>query len=297
MEKEFSLNLKEVLTMARFTNYATLSYSGGTRDSNTVTGELVETLGITKTAVMGDYTQQEDVTYVVSLVNSGTVPIGGLTLTDNLGAYTLDTQTLYPLSYTPDSLRYYENGVLKTAPAVTAGPPLVIGPVTVPAGGNVLLIYEAEVNEYAPLGQEATVTNQVTLTGGGLAAPLTAQAVIAMEPRAELNISKGVCPATVTENGQLTYTFVIENSGSIPAEAGDQVVLTDQFQPILDPITVTFEGTAWTQGTEYTYDAATGNFATVPGKITVPAATYTQNGDGTWTVTPGTAVLVITGTV
>ena len=32
-------------------------------------------------------------------------------------------------------------------------------------------------------------------------------------------------------------------------------------------------------------------------KTTVPAATYTQNADGTFTVTPGTATLVVTGTV
>ena len=48
--------------MARFTNYATLSYNGGTTDSNTVTGELLATLSMTKTAVMDDYTQKDDVT-------------------------------------------------------------------------------------------------------------------------------------------------------------------------------------------------------------------------------------------
>ncbi len=40
--------------MATFTNFATLSYSGGTTESNTVTGELLETLVLTKTAVRED---------------------------------------------------------------------------------------------------------------------------------------------------------------------------------------------------------------------------------------------------
>jgi hypothetical protein len=48
---------------------------------------------------------------------------------------------------------------------------------------------------------------------------------------------------------------------------------------------------------EYNYDEATGQFTTNAGQITVPAATYTQEVDGTWTVTPGTAVLTVTGTV
>ena len=34
--------------MAIFTNYATLSYNGGTINSNTVTGELLETISATK---------------------------------------------------------------------------------------------------------------------------------------------------------------------------------------------------------------------------------------------------------
>lgn len=38
--------------MATFTNFATLSYNGGTTNSNTVTGELLETLTATETIVM-----------------------------------------------------------------------------------------------------------------------------------------------------------------------------------------------------------------------------------------------------
>ena len=45
------------------------------------------------------------------------------------------------------------------------------------------------------------------------------------------------------------------------------------------------------------YDAVTGAFATVAGKLTVPEATFTQNADGSWTVTPGQSILTVTGTV
>ena len=112
-----------------------------------------------------------------------------------------------------------------------------------------------------------------------------------------LTISKSLFPAVVTENGQLTYTFVIENTGNTPAVATDNIVVTDVFGPILDPIAVTFNGTPWTEGVNYTYNAATGEFATIAGEITVPAATYTQNSDGTWTITPGVSTLTVTGTV
>lgn len=283
--------------MAQFTNYATLSYNGGITDSNTVTGELLETLTASKTAVMDDYTAKDDVTYVLSLVNSGTAALTGLTVTDDLGAYLFDQGEAYPLVYNEGSIRYYVNGVLQTAPEVTAGPPLVIRGISVPAGGNVLLIYETTVTNYAPLGLEASITNRAVVTGGGLSSPVAAEETINMELRADLSISKAVCPAVVTENGQLTYTFVIENTGSLAAGAADEAVLTDTFDPKLDPIAVTFNGTPWTEGVQYTYDPDSGRFATLAGRITVPAASYTQNADGTWTVKPGVSVLTVTGTV
>ena len=74
-------------------------------------------------------------------------------------------------------------------------------------------------------------------------------------------------------------------------------MITDTFDPILNITGVTFNGTAWTSPEDYTYDAATGAFATVAGKLAVPEAAFTQNADGSWTVTPGQSVLTVTGTV
>ena len=97
---------------------------------------------------------------------------------------------------------------------------------------------------------------------------------------------------------QLTYTFVIQNTGSLAAQASDNVVISDTFDPILNPITVTFDNVTWTVGTNYSYDTTTGVFNTIAGQITVPAATYTQNpATGIWTLTPGVSVLKVTGTV
>lgn len=282
--------------MARFTNFATLSYSGGSTNSNTVTGELVEALTAAKTAVSSGYGRGGSVTYVLTLVNSGGT-LTGLTVTDNLGGYTFAGDTLYPLSYRAGTLRYYVGGVLQPTPTVTAGPPMTVTGLSIPAGSNAALVYEAALNDYAPLGAEAGITNTATVTGDALANPVTAQAEVFMEPGVDLRISKALCPATVTENGRLTYTFVIENAGSRDAAAGDNVAVQDVFDPILRAVAVSFNGTAWTEGTQYTYDAATGTFATVAGQITVPAATYTQQANGTWTVTPGTSTLEIQGTV
>lgn len=281
--------------MASFTNFATLSYNGGTTNSNTVTGELLETLTVTKTAVVKSYAANDTITYVVSVVNGGTQPVANLTVTDNLGAYEVNGALVYPLAYVPDSVRYYVNGVLQIAPTATPEPPLVITGLTVPANGNIMLVYEAELTAYAPLGAESSITNTADVTDGNL--EVSDSETVTAAARAALTISKALCPAVVTENGQLTYTFVIENTGNTAAVEADNAVLTDTFDPILKNITVTFNGTAWTADTHYTYDETTGVFATLPGQITVPAAQYAQNENGTWTTTPGTAELIITGTV
>ena len=283
--------------MATFTNFATLSYNGGTTVSNTVTGEILETLSLEKNALSGIYSPDGNVTYVLSLVNTGTTAFTGLTLTDDLGGYLSPTTTVYPLNYVPGSLRYYVNGVLQPAPTVTAGPPLVITGISVPAGGNAILVYEADPTAFAPLASGSTITNTATGSGGGLASDLTAQETVTIEDAIDLSITKSLSPTTVSENGQITYTFLIENSGNIPATAADNIVLSDTFDPILSNISVTLNGAPLTAGTDYTYNAAAGLFTTTAGVITVPAATFTQNPDNTFSVNPGTAVLTVTGTV
>ena len=138
----------------------------------------------------------------------------------------------------------------------------------------------------------------MTATGAGLVNPVTATETVSPTAAPRLSISKSLSPTTVTENGQLTYTFAMQNTGNTAADAAAGAVVTDTFDPRLSGLTVTLNGTALTTPAQYTYDAATGVFATVPGVITVPAATFTQDAaTGAYSVTPGTAVLTVTGTV
>lgn len=284
--------------MASFFNQATLSYNGISTNSNITVGELVEVLSMTKTAIADTYTDGDNVVYVINIVNSGTLPFTGLTLTDNLGAYTVGEKIYVPLTYNTGTLRYYTGGTLQTTPTVTAGDTLEISDFSVPANSNATIVYQVKLNEFAPLAAESSVTNTATLTGGGITTPITATETINARSEAVLTISKALCPSTVTENGEVTYTFVIQNTGNTAAVAADNASVTDTFNPVLNGLSVTFNGTAWTLGDDYAYNTATGEFATVPGKITVPAATFTQDTEtGVYTITPGTAILTVKGTI
>ncbi len=285
--------------MALFTNQATISYNGITANSNIVTGEITQVLTAQKNATTDSYRTGDVVTYVISIQNSGTTDYVGLTVTDNLGETAFGTGTITPLTYTGEDVLYYVNGVLQGTPTVTAGPPLTISGVNVPAGGNAVIIYRARVNEFASPATGSSIINTATIDGAGLTEALTATETVTADAEPVLSILKALNPTTVVENGEITYTFTIQNTGAAVADATTGLTVTDTFEPALEaPLTVTLNGVALAEGTGYTYNEATGLFTTVVGAVTVPAATYTQDPTtGEWSIVPGVTTLVVSGTI
>ena len=284
--------------MAIFSNQATLTYNGNTTNSNIAYGEILDVLEVTKTAIEGSYTPDGLVSYVVTLRNTGSTPLTGLTVTDDLGGYAFGGSTVYPLTYEAGSVALFTDGVPQPAPAVTAGPPMVVNGISVPGGGDAVLVYQARANAYADPAAGGTVVNTVTVTGDGLNTPITATETVTATAAPRLTISKSITPAQVVDNDRVTYTFVIQNTGNEAVVATDNAAITDTFDPILTDLAVTFEGAPWTSGVQYNYNQATGLFATAPGQILVPAATYTQDPvTGAYTVTPGIVTLTVTGTI
>ena len=284
--------------MAIFSNQATLTYNGNTTNSNIAYGEILDVLAATKTAIGGTYTPGETVTYAVTLRNTGNTTLTALTVTDDLGGYDFNGTTVHPLTYVAGSTALFVDGVPQVAPTVTAGPPLVVSGITVPAEGDAVLVYQALVNTFANPTADGTIVNTVTVTGNGINTPVTATETITTKTGPTLTITKAISPTQVVDNDRVTYTFVIRNSGNEAVVATDNAVITDTFDPILTDLAVSFNGTAWTQGVQYNYNEATGLFTTAPGQIVVPAATYSQDPvTGEYTVNPGVATLVVTGTI
>ena len=284
--------------MAIFSNQATLTYNGNTTNSNIAFGEILDVLAVTKTAIEGTYAPGDLVTYVVTLRNTGNTALTGLTITDDLGAYDFNGTILYPLTYEDDSAALFVDGVPQAALTVTAGPPLVFTGITVPAGGDVVLIYQARANAFADPTAGGTIDNTVTVTGNCITTPATATETVTAATAAALTITKSITPNQVVDNDRVTYTFVIQNTGNEPVVATDNAAITDLFDPILTDLVVTFNGVVWTEGVDYNYNETTGLFTTVPGRILVPAATYTQDPvTGEYTLTPGVVTLIVIGTI
>ncbi len=285
--------------MAIFQNQATLIYRNGRINSNTTVGEIVDAVGVTKTAVSANYTTGDAIAYVISIENQGDAALTGITVSDNLGAYTAPNGTVaVPLEYVPDTVKYYVNGELLDAPEVTVNDGvLAINGISVPAGGNAILVYEARANEFAPLEAGSAITNTATVLGSGLCNEATDTATVPVREEAELSITKTLTPETVAGCSEITYRFIIQNTGNAPVVATDDLLVTDVFLPALSNITVTVDGEEIAEGTGYSYDEATGSFTTLPGALPVPAATYETQPDGTVTVTPGVTVVTVSGTI
>lgn len=283
--------------MATFYNQATLSYNGNIKSSNITTGEIVEVLSAVKEAVSDSYSSDNDIVYVISIVNKGNTAYNGIKITDNLGSYkpSETSPAVVPLTYVPDSVTLYINGVKQATPNVIETSPLTVENISIPANGNAVLIYSAKPNQFAPLGVNGSITNNAVISGNNFA-DITVSETVTARNSADLSISKSLTPTEIEENGAVTYTFVIQNFGNTASSVNDDVVFRDVFSPVLTSLTATFNGVLWTEGRNYTYDSTTGEFVTIADQVTVPSATFTQDMQtGVWTVQPGISTLVIKG--
>lgn len=285
--------------MAKFYNQATLSYNGTVTNSNITAGEIVEVLSADKYAVTDTYTADSDIVYIISIVNSGSSPVGNITVTDDLGAYPFGENDgeAVPLDYNERSVGYYINGIQQLPPAVSSTSPLTINGITVPAGGNALIVYSARTNAFAPLGAGAAITNTASISGTGFET-ITVSESISADNGIDLAITKALSPSSVEANGEVVYTFVIQNFGGNEVTASDDVIFSDTFSPALGGLTAEFNDVQWRAGTNYSYSEDTGSFSSLSGQITVPAAEFVQDETtGEWSVQPGISTLTIKGNI
>ena len=278
--------------MAQFTNQAQITYGNVVANSNIAVGEIISVLSASKTAIRETYTQGSTITYIVSIINSGSTPLTALSANDNLGEYPFGIGTLVPLDYVNGTLRYFVNGVEQPTPTISTVDGLTITGINIPAGGTALLVYETTTNSYAPIGDGGTITNEIVITGD--CGNVTATSTVTAVSTPQIAITKSVSPVPIACGDTVTYTFLLQNFGANALTATDNAIVTDNFNPILSNVTATLNGVA----IPFSYDDTTGAFATNAGAVTVPGATITQDlTTGVWTVTPGFSTLIVTGTI
>lgn len=286
----------------RITNQATLTYQygnmTGVASSNIATATLQEALTTVKTALDTAYRADQAITYILTMANSGSNALTNVTITDDLGTYTPagGTTPVTPLTYAGPA-QLYINGVLSGAitPAVNDRSIVFTIP-SLAAGANAMILYKANVNGFAPLSTDTSITNTVSITADELTDALQDSHTLAAEAYANVSILKDMSPDPVTDGGVLTYSFTLYNYGNTEAT---NVVLRDAFSPAPAGLTVSINGTA-VPSSGYTY---IDGVLTLPSTataitLTVPAATFTQDATtGAVTINPGMTTVTVSGTI
>ena len=282
--------------MPEIQNQASLTYlyggtNQGTALSNVATTNLEGPVTINKTALQDTYRGGTQITYIVTITNSGECGSVGYTLTDDLGTFTNGTCTSTPLNYVGPA-QLYVGGQFYSVLTPTVAQGLVTFDIpALPCNTSAMLIYVAEVNECANLAVGASIENTVTLTGGNLCESLTDTNVIDVAVYADVDIIKSMTPNPFVSGGTLTYTFDLFNYGN--TEATD-IVLTDVFNPAPESIAITVNGEVLSPAL-YSY---TNGVLTIPATagVTIPAADFVLN-NCCYATTAGQTQIVVTGVV
>ena len=287
--------------MATIENFATVRYTSrgvaASSVSNLAEIEIESSALLTKTPLNTTYGEEDTLTYIISVQNTSGATLTNLRVEDNLGTFSFGAIGLTPLTYAGNAILLI-NGQNATAQlTVDDSIPgeVVFIIASLPAGATANIVYNASINEFAPLEADATILNTATLSADAECVDGTASATVEVENAADITVRKQMCPNPVVCGDTLTYSIQIFNYGNAPAET---VQVTDVFNPAPENITVTRNGVP-VPATDYTYE---NGVLTVPADTatpdTVPAATFTRNPDtGEVTVTPGVVEYIITGTI
>lgn len=211
-------------------NSASLSYNSGdgtgSAVSNVVSTSLLDSYSITaqKFTANDSFRPGENITYLVTVTNTGTQPVFSVEITDDLGG-----SVNAPLAYVANSALLVDEGnVIPVTPSNT-------NPLTIPlstalqSGENITVIYVAQVST-ALSDEVQEITNTVAASArqvgadGEVVESEPVSVTIEREDFAQIDITKSVDKAVISSGDTLTYTFDIENSGNIPAT---NVVITD----------------------------------------------------------------------
>lgn len=208
--------------MAIITNSASLTFNNErTASSNEVDTEVRESqsVAIAKDALLTNYVPGEPVGYVMTVTNTGTGNLTGITVSDNLGS---DTAAKL-LDYI-DGTAVARLGATAITPTVTrTDNSLSISGFGALAAGQSLTIALSLLPSAA---QSDEITNTATVTATTpLATTVTATDTATIAPaQQELVTLLKAAPSSVASGGILPYTLIAQNEGTVAAEG---IIFTD----------------------------------------------------------------------
>ncbi|MFI6483460.1 hypothetical protein ACIBH1_36410 [Nonomuraea sp. NPDC050663] len=231
----------------------------GSTDPDCTTTVGVESLEVEKKADKATAKPGDTVTYTLAITNTGTVPITGETVTDDLSGV-IDDATFVSAEATAGDVTF-------TAPTLTwTGDVAVDAPVTV--------TYKVRVNGPPATGGDNKLGNVVSGPPSSNCPPGSTDPKCTTDtPIAAIKVKKVVEPATAVKGDKVTYTITVTNTGE-GTYAG--AAFTDNLADVLDDATFNGDQSADKGKVGYTEpviswsgDLAKGEVATITYSVTV----------------------------
>lgn len=282
-------------------NTASLTFEFGSQTglafSNTATANLLENLSIIVKTLGSNYFWKSIITYIVSVKNNSNAETKNIKISDNLASYFSDKNRFFtPLNYVCPSYLYI-NGIFisELEPEIT-DQDIVFRINSIPANSNLTLIYSSVVNQYAPISQNSTLTNIISLTSDSSETPLTYQTTLRPSEKADVRIIKNMYPNNIALGEEITYDFFLYNYGNTDAS---NITLTDTFSPAptINNITVNSQEINFS---DYSYS---NGILTMPAynstlDLKIPSAKFIQNSEtGIITADPGITKVTVKGKI
>ena len=285
-------------------NTASLTFEFGSQkksaSSNIAMTTLQEALSITKSSLGEAYTENGEITFMISVTNNYTESVKNIKITDNLGSYSLNSnlcdKLFTPLTYIGPSFLYLGGTLFSNIEPKVLQDKITFTVPTIPAKSNALIIYKTYVNEFAPLVTGSTITSTATLSSKILTHSLNASVSITVKDQADVRIIKNMSPNPVLPGEKITYSFSLYNYGNTEAK---NVVLNDTFIPSPEVISV-YLNSSEILPDDFSYINGTLTIPSYDSKldISVPPATFEQDSvTGTISPTPGIVSIIVKGQI
>lgn len=282
-------------------NQAILSYRCGETAcsvaSNIATANLHGPLSVRLEALDAAYRAGQELALYLILENVGSSALSNISLTDDLGAFTLPgPTTVTPLDAVGAARLFIDGRFIAHLMPEIENDGARFSLLSLPAGSNALVLYKARVNSFAPLATGSTITINIVADAPGISESALCSLTLRVADYADVSILKAMSPNPVVEGGALACAFTIYNYGNSPAK---ELMLSDQFMPAPLTISVAVDGASvncacfrYSEG-HFTYPQTCSGMAP-----SVPAAAFTQDPEtGFVAVNPGMMLLTVTGII
>lgn len=285
--------------MGKFVNQTQLTFGNNIIKSNIVEGEILEALIGNKVTLTDQYLFDSVITYFINLTNNSEKDISSINIEDNLATYTINKNEYTPLDYIDGSSKLFIDGKEEQKIDIIKNKHNVIFKnITLKKNQTITLVYQGKINSYAPLGENNSIINKAKITYPNMTDSLVLESQLCYSNKANVKLEKSIDKTVYKSGEKIKHVIKILNYGINDLSLINNLTIKETFSPILKNIEVTYNGVKWTNGVNYSYNSASGNFITLSNQIALFKAKITKNENtNEYNLIPSFATLIIEGTI